>query len=135
MARVVKGWSGHVGKGVNRVASSKSDRRCVSKSRPSSIGLDGGQRPPPPWYFSGAEAKAIRLMEELCPLTPGRLSGNGLLHDGSPNAQRVDYLLCAVLHPLGDSPGEPGRIHAVPGSGVDGAAGAKHDSRCLIVPR
>jgi len=31
-----------------------------------------------------------------------------------------------VLHPLGDSPRESGRIHAVPGSGVDGAAGAKH---------
>src|SRR6266705_568219 len=61
------------------------------------------------------------------PRTPGRFGGNGLLHDGSPNAQRVDDLLCAVLHPLGDSPGESGRIHAARGSGVDGAAGAKHD--------
>src|SRR6266566_2248824 len=61
------------------------------------------------------------------PRTPGRFGGNGLLHDGSPSAQRVDDLLCAVLHPLGDSPGESGRIHAARGSGVDGAAGAKHD--------
>jgi putative transposase len=37
------------------------------------------------------------------------------------------YYICAVLHSLGDSPSETGRIHAVPGSGVDGAAGAKHD--------
>ncbi len=76
--------------------------------------------------FSSAEAKAIDLMEELYPLTPGRLGGYGLLHDGSPDAQGVDDLLCAVLHPLGDSPSESGRIHAVPGSGVDGAAGTKH---------
>jgi hypothetical protein len=27
---------------------------------------------------------------------------------------RVDYLLCAVLHPPGESPSEAGRIHAVP---------------------
>ena len=40
---------------------------------------------------------------------------------------KIDDLLCAVLHPLGESPSETGRIHAVPGSGVDGAAGAKHD--------
>src|SRR5258708_22643426 len=93
----------------------------------SSIRSDGGQRPRWPWHFSSAEAKAIGLMEELSPLTPERFGGNGFLHDGSPNAQRVDDLLCAVLHPLGDSPGETGRIHAVPGSGVDGAAGAKHD--------
>ena len=66
-------------------------------------------------------------MEGLYPLTPGRLGGDGLFHDGSPDAQRVDDLLCAVLHPLGESPSETGRIHAVPGSGVDGAAGAKHD--------
>src|ERR1700720_456707 len=66
-------------------------------------------------------------MEELYPLTLGRFGGNGLFHDGSPNAQRVDDLLCAVLHSLGDSPSDTGRIHAVPGSGVDGAAGAKHD--------
>jgi len=105
----------------------RSDRRCLGKSRPSSIGSDSGQRPPSPRHFSRAEAKTIDLMEELYPRTPGRLGGHGLLHDGSPNAQRVDDLLCAVLHPLGDSPGELGRIHAVPGSGVDGAAGAKHD--------
>jgi hypothetical protein len=48
--------------------------------------------------------------------------------------QRVDDLLCAVLHPLGDSPGELGRIHAVPGSGVDGAAGAKHDDGGVGMP-
>ena len=40
---------------------------------------------------------------------------------------RFGRVLCAVLHPLGDSPGEAGRIHAVPGPGVDGATGAKHD--------
>src|SRR6266702_2020046 len=65
--------------------------------------------------------------KSFIPRTPGRFGGHGLLHDGSPNAQRVEDLLCAVLHPLGDSPGESGRIHAVPGSGGDGAAGAKHD--------
>jgi hypothetical protein len=48
--------------------------------------------------------KAIGLLEELYPRTPGRFGGNGLLHDGSP-----------VLYPLGDSPSESGRIHAVPG--------------------
>jgi hypothetical protein len=31
------------------------------------------------------------------------------------------------FHPLGESPSETGRIHAVPGSAVDGAAGAKHN--------
>jgi hypothetical protein len=82
------------------------------------------RRPP---HFSGTEAKAIDLLEELYPRTPGRFGGDGLLHDGSPNAQRVNDLLCAVLHPLGDSASESGRIHTVPGSGVDGAAGAKHD--------
>jgi len=32
-----------------------------------------------------------------------------------------------VLYPLEDSPSESGGIHPVPGSDVDGAAGAKHD--------
>src|SRR6267378_3850022 len=105
----------------------RSDRRCPGKSRSSSIRTDGGQHPASPRHFSSAEAKAIDLMEELYQRTPGRFGGNGLFHDGSPNAQRTDDLLCAVLHPLGDSPSETGRIHAVPGSGVDGAAGAKHD--------
>ena len=105
----------------------RSDRRCLGKPRPSSIGSDGGQRFPSPWDFSSAEAKAIGLLEELYPLTPGRLGGNGFLHGGSPNAQRVADLLCAVLHPLGDSSGELGRIHASSGSGLDGAAGTKHD--------
>ena len=50
------------------------------------------------------------------------------------NAQRVDDLLCAVLHSLGDSPSDTGRIHAVPGSGVDGAAGAKHDDGRVGMP-
>jgi hypothetical protein len=54
-------------------------------------------------------------LERLYPFTPGRFGGHGLLHDGSPNAQGVDDLLCVVLHPLGDSPDESGRIHAVPG--------------------
>jgi len=58
---------------------------------------------------------------------PGRFGRNGLLYGGSPDAQEVADLLCAFLHPLGDSPGEPGRIHAVPGSGLGGATGAKHD--------
>ena len=31
------------------------------------------------------------------------------------------------LHPLGDSSSELGRIHAVPGPGLDGAAGTKPD--------
>jgi hypothetical protein len=77
--------------------------------------------------ISPAEAKAIDLLDGLYPRTPGRFGGDGFLHDGSPNARRVDDLLCAVLHPLGESPSETGRIHAVPGSGVDGAAGAQHD--------
>src|SRR5205807_4139566 len=41
---------------------------------------------------------------------------------------------CAVLHPLGDSPSESGRIHTVPGSGVDGAAGAKHHDGGVGMP-
>jgi hypothetical protein len=100
-----------------------------SKSRrsASSIRSDGAQHLPPPRHFSSPESKANGLMEELYPLTLGRFGGHGLFHDGSPNAQRVDDLLCAVLHSLGDSPSDTGRIHAVPGSGVDGAAGAKHD--------
>jgi len=73
-------------------------------------------------------------MEELYPRTPGRFGGHGLLHDGSPDAQGVDDLLCAVLHPLGDSPSETGRIHAVPESGVDGAAGAKHHDGGVGMP-
>jgi hypothetical protein len=32
-----------------------------------------------------------------------------------------------VLFFIQDSPSEPGRIHAIPGSGVDGATGTKHD--------
>src|SRR6266513_28336 len=92
-----------------------------------SIRSDGGQHLQSPRHFSSAEAEANGLLEELYPRTLGRFGGNGLFHDGSPNAQRVDDLLCAVLHPLGGSPSETGRIHAVPGSGVDGAAGAKHD--------
>ncbi len=67
-------------------------------------------------------------MERLYSLTPGRFGRDGLLHGGSPDAQGVADLLCAVLHPLGDSPGELGGIHAVPGSGVDGATGTKHFS-------
>jgi hypothetical protein len=86
-----------------------------------------GQRPASPRHFSSAEAKANGLLEGLYPFTPGRFDGNGLFHDGSANAQRVDDLLCAVLHRLGESPSETGRIHVVPGSGVDGAAGAQHD--------
>ena len=108
------------------------------QSRKLSIKLGSGklrpQRPPSPRHFSSAEAKAIDLLEELYPRTPGRFGGDGLLHDGSPNAQRVDDLLCAVLHPLGDSPGELARIHAAPGSGVDGAAGAKHDDGGVGMP-
>src|SRR5207253_2665501 len=97
-------------------------------------GSDGGQHLPSPGYFSSAEAKTIDLMEELYPRTPGRFGGDGLLHDGSPDAQGVDNLLCAVLHPLGDSPSESGRIHAVPGSGVDGAAGTKHHDGGVGMP-
>ena len=63
------------------------------------------------------------------------LVGHGLLHDGSSNAQRADDLLCAVLHSLGDSPGETCRVYAVPGSGVDGAAGAKHDNGGVGMPQ
>ena len=51
-----------------------------------------------------------------------------------PNTQRIDDLLCAVLHPLGESPSAPGRIHAVPGSGMDGAAGTKHDHGGVGMP-
>jgi len=96
-------------------------------SRTSSIRSDGGQHPPSPRHFSSAEAKAIDLLEGLYPRTPERFGGDGFLHDESANAQRADDLLRAVLHPLGESPSETGRIHAVPRSGVDGAAGAQHD--------
>src|SRR6266576_715928 len=92
-----------------------------------SIRSDGGQHLPSPRHFSSAEAEANGLLEELYPRTLGRFGGNGLFHNGSANAQRVDDLLCAVLHPLGESPSEVGRIHAVPGPGVDRAAGAKHE--------
>src|SRR6266436_9845090 len=112
----------------------RSDRRCLGKFRSSSIRPDGGQHFPSPRHFSSAEAKANDLLEELYPLTPGRFGGHGLLHDGSPDAQGVDDLLCAVLHPLGDSPSESGRIHAVPGSGVDGAAGTKHHDGGVGMP-
>src|SRR6267378_1582322 len=112
----------------------RSDRRCLGKFRSSSIRSDGGQHLPSPRHFSSAEAKAIDLMEELYQLTPGRFGGHGLLHDGSPDAQGIDDVLCAVLHPLGDSPSETGRIHAVPGSGVDGAAGAQHDDGGVGMP-
>ena len=73
-------------------------------------------------------------MERLYSLTPGRFGRDGLLHGGSPDAQRVDDVLCAVLHPLGDSPGELGRIHAVPGPGVDEATGPKHDHGAVGMP-
>src|SRR5258708_9090598 len=82
----------------------RSDRRCLGKSRPSSIRSDGGQRPPSPRHFSSAAAKAIDLMEELYQLTPERFGGNGFLHDGSPNAQRVTVLLLHVLYPPGPPP-------------------------------
>ena len=74
------------GKGVNRVARLS---RIVGALANLGHRLSNqtGQRPPSPWYFSGAEAKAIGLMEELYPLIPGVSGGNGLLHDGSPNAQ------------------------------------------------
>ena len=63
----------------------------------------------------------------MIPLARTASSVSAINSPGSPSAQRVDGLRCAALHPFGDSPGEPGRIHAVPRSGVDGAAGAKHD--------
>src|SRR6202022_3935029 len=94
-----------------------------------------------PWATSSVATAFLQRRSEsnrshgkLYPLTPGRFGGNGLLHDGSANAQKVDDLLCAVLHPLGESPGETGRIHPVPGSGVDGAAGAKHDNGGVGMP-
>src|SRR6267143_2000164 len=119
---------------ASRADQSLTERVCLGKFRSSSIRSDGGQHLPPPRHFSSAEAKAFDLMEELYPLTPGRLGGCGLLHDGSPDAQGVDDLLCAVLHPLGDSPSESGRIHPVPGSGVDGAGGAKHHDGGVGMP-
>ena len=84
--------------------------------------------------FSSTEAQAIRFVERLYSLTPERFGGDGLLHGASPDAQGVADLLCAVLHPLGDSPGELGGIHAVPGSGVDGATGTKHDHGGVGMP-
>ena len=103
-------------------------------NRPSAVGSDGGQPSSSPWPFSCSEAQARRFMERLYPLTPGRFGGNGLLHGGSPDAQRVADLLCAVLHSFGDSPSEPGRIHAVSGSGLDGAAASKHDYGAVGMP-
>jgi hypothetical protein len=50
------------------------------------------------------------------------------------HAQRVDDLLCAVLYLFGDSASESGGIHPVPGSDVDGAAGAKHDDGGVGMP-
>ena len=73
-------------------------------------------------------------MERLYPLTAGRFGRDGLLHDRSPDAQGLADVLCAFLDPLGDSPGELGRIHAVPGPGVDGAAGARHDDGAVGMP-
>ena len=52
----------------------------------------------------------------------------------SPDAHRVADVLCAVLHSLGDSAGELSRIHAVPGPGVDGAAGSQHDHGAVGMP-
>src|SRR5215469_14720272 len=69
-----------------------------------------GQRPPSPWYFPGAEANAIGLIEELIHSHRDVLVGMDFFTT-EVLTLRVDDLLCAVLHPLGDSPGEPGRIH------------------------
>src|SRR6516162_1692691 len=112
----------------------RSDRRCLGKSRPSSIGSDCGQRPPSPWPFSRSEAQANRFVERLYPLTPGRFDRDGLLHGGSSDAQRIADVLCAFLHSLGDSPSEPSGIHAVPGPGLDGAAGSKPDDGAVGMP-
>src|SRR5262249_49981603 len=43
-------------------------------------------------------------------------------------------VLCAFLHSLGDSPSEPSGIHAVPGPGLDGAAGSKPDDGAVGMP-
>ena len=64
----------------------------------------------------------------------GRFGRDGLLHDGSPDAQGAADLLCAFLHSLGDSPSEPGGIHAVPRPGLDGAAGSKLDHGAVGMP-
>src|SRR5215831_11591484 len=89
----------------------RSDRRCLGESRPSAVRSDGGQHSSSQWPFSCSEAQTNRFLERLYPLTPGRFGRDGLLHGGSPDAQGAADLLCPVLHPLGDSPGEPGRIH------------------------
>src|SRR5215469_2980799 len=106
----------------------------IGKSRPSSIGSDGGQRPPSPWPFSRSEAQANRFVERLYPLTPGRFGRDGVVHRGSSDAQRIADVLCAFLHSLGDSPSEPSGIHAVPGPGLDGAAGSKPDDGAVGMP-
>ena len=60
------------------------------------------------------KAQAGRFVERLYPFAPRSFGRDGLFHGGSPDAQRVADVLCAVLHSLGDSTGELGRIHAVP---------------------
>src|SRR5207302_9483146 len=86
------------------------------------------------WAFSGSEAQENRFVERLYPLTPGHVGRDGLLHGGSPDAQCVADLLCAFLHSLGDSSREPGRIHAIPGPRLAGAAGSKPDHGAVGMP-
>jgi hypothetical protein len=45
----------------------------------------------------------------------GALANLGVFHCGSPYPERVGYLLCPVFHSLGESAGELGRNHALPG--------------------
>jgi hypothetical protein len=86
-------------------------------------------------YATGTVNQELLLRNEYLAaenrILRGQIKGRLLLSEGEKatlaEAQRADDLLRAVLHPLGESPSETRRIHAVPGSGVDGAAGAQHD--------
>jgi len=73
-----------------------------------------------------ARADEVFFISELC---------KGM-HDANMLSMALKKRLAQLKGelPLGDSPGEPGRIHAAPGSGVDGAAGAKHDDGGVGMP-
>ena len=83
----------------------------------------------------GSPAEEGNELERLYPFPPGRFWWAWtLLHDGSPNAQGLTtYYVLFFIH-LETRRVNPGGIHAVPGSAVDGATGTKHDHGGVGMP-
>src|SRR5260370_9212181 len=65
---------------------------------------------------TGSQAEAGDELERLYPCSHGGIGGHRLLHGGSAYAQRVDYVLRAVLHSFGESEDMLGRSYASSGS-------------------